>query len=91
MTNISNFIVPAFVLFIIIYGVKKKVNIYDSFLVGAKEGLVTTFRIAPTVIGMVFAINLFLSSHFLEYIFSFFINSAVFFIPSSSAIGFNLP
>ena len=57
MTNISNFIVPAFVLFIIIYGVKKKVNIYDSFLVGAKEGLVTTFRIAPAVIGMVFAIN----------------------------------
>ena len=72
MTNISNFIVPAFVLFIIVYGVKKKVNIYDSFLVGAKEGLVTTFRIAPAVIGMVFAINLFLSSHFLEFIFSFF-------------------
>ena len=72
MTNISNFIVPAFVLFIIIYSVKKKVNIYDSFLVGVKEGLVTTFRIAPAVIGMVFAINLFLSSHFLEYVFSFF-------------------
>lgn len=68
----SNYIVPVFVLFIILYGFKKKVNIYDSFLVGAKDGLITTFRIAPAVIAMVFATNLFLNSHFLEYIFSYF-------------------
>lgn len=68
----SNYIVPIFVLFIILYGFKKKVNIYDSFLVGAKDGLITTFRIAPAVIAMVFATNLFLNSHFLEFIFSYF-------------------
>ena len=61
--NVSNFIVPIFVLFIILYGFKKKVNIYDSFLVGAKDGLITVFRIAPAVIAMVFATNLFLNSH----------------------------
>lgn len=72
MNEISKFIVPIFVLTIIFYGFKKKVNIYDSFLVGAKEGLVTTFHIAPAVIAMVFATNLFLNSHFLEYAFSFF-------------------
>lgn len=70
--NVSNFIVPIFVLFIILYGFKKKVNIYDSFLVGAKDGLITVFRIAPAVIAMVFATNLFLNSHFLEFIFSYF-------------------
>lgn len=72
MNQASNYIVPLFVLFIIIYGISKKVNIYDSFLVGAKDGLVTTFKIAPAVIGMVFATNLFLSSHFLEFVFSYF-------------------
>jgi len=71
MVNISNYIVPIFVLFIILYAFKKKVNIYESFLVGAKEGLMTTFHIAPAVIAMVFATNLFLNSHFLEFIFSF--------------------
>ncbi len=70
--NVSNFIVPIFVLFILIYGFKKKVNIYDSFLVGAKDGLLTIFRIAPAVIAMVFATNIFLNSHFLEFIFSYF-------------------
>ncbi len=68
----SNYIVPIFVLFIILYGFKKKVNIYDSFLVGAKDGLLTTFRIAPAVIAMVFATNIFLNSHFLEFVFSYF-------------------
>ena len=70
--KVSNFIVPIFVLFIILYGFKKKVNIYDSFLVGAKDGLITVFRIAPAVIAMVFATNLFLNSHFLEFVFSYF-------------------
>ena len=70
--NVSNFIVPIFVLFIILYGFKKNVNIYDSFLVGAKDALITVFTIAPAVIAMVFATNLFLNSHFLEFVFSYF-------------------
>lgn len=72
MPNFSNFIVPIFVLGILLYAFKKKVNIYDSFLVGAKDGLVTTFKIAPAVIAMVFATNIFLNSHFLDFIFSYF-------------------
>lgn len=71
MNQISNFIVPLFVLLILIYAIIKKVNVYDSFLVGAKDGLVTTFHIAPAVIAMVFATNLFLNSHVLEFLFSF--------------------
>ena len=70
--NFSTYIVPIFVLFIIFYGFKKKVNIYDSFLVGAKNGIITIFNIAPAVIAMVFATNLFLNSHFSEFVFSYF-------------------
>ena len=72
MSNISKLIIPFFVLFIIVYGLRKKVMIYDTFLEGAKEGLITAFNIFPSVIAMVFAINLFLNSHLLETIFSIF-------------------
>ncbi len=71
MNQISNYIVPIFVLFILLYALKHKTKIYDSFLVGAKDGIITTFHIAPAVIAMVFATNLFLNSHFLEFVFSF--------------------
>ncbi len=71
MREFSTYIVPTFVLVILIYAIKKKINIYDAFLQGAKDGILTTFHIAPAVIAMVFAINLFLNSHFLEFIFAF--------------------
>ncbi len=71
MNVISNIILPIFVLLIIGYGVKKKVNIYDSFLVGAKDGLITVFNIVPAIVGMVFAINLFLNSNFVEFLLGF--------------------
>ena len=71
MNIISKLMIPLFVLFVIVYGLKKKVLIYESFLEGAKEGLITAFNIFPSVIAMVFAINIFLNSGFLEYIFKF--------------------
>jgi len=66
LNTLSIIIIPLFVFFIIFYGVGKKVNVYDTFLVGAKEGLIMVFHIAPTIIAMVFAVNLFLDSKFLE-------------------------
>lgn len=71
MSILSKLMIPLFVVSVIIYGLKKKVAIYDSFLDGAKEGLITAFNIFPSVIAMVFAINIFLNSHILEYIFQF--------------------
>lgn len=72
MSTISKFIIPLFVLFVIFYGFKKRVLIYDTFLEGAKEGLVTAFHIFPSVVAMVFAINIFLNSGILETIFHVF-------------------
>ena len=71
MNTLSKIIIPLFVLLIIFYGVKKKVNVYDCFLEGAKEGLIMVFHIAPTIVAMVFAVNIFLDSHFLEGILGF--------------------
>ena len=71
MSYISIIIIPIFVLGIILYGFKKKVNLYDTFLDGAKEGLITTFNIFPAVLAMVFAINIFLDSNVLTFLLSF--------------------
>lgn len=71
MNLLSKIIIPLFVLLIIFFGVKKKVNVYDSFLSGAKEGLVMVFHITPTIIAMVFAVNIFLDSKFLEGVLGF--------------------
>lgn len=68
MEIISKIILPLFIIIIVFYGVKKKVNVYDAFLEGAKEGLMTTFSIFPAVIAMIFAINIFLDSNFLEFV-----------------------
>ena len=69
MSTLSKLIIPLFVLFVIFYGFKKKVTIYDTFLEGAKEGLITVFHIFPAILAMVFAINIFLNSQILETIF----------------------
>lgn len=69
MNTISKLIIPLFVLIVIFYAFRKKVMIYDTFLEGAKEGLITVFHIFPSILAMVFAINIFLNSHLLETIF----------------------
>lgn len=71
MNNISNYLVPLVVVFIIVYAFFNKINVYESFLNGAKEGISIMFQIAPTIIGMVFAIELIIKSSFLDYVFSF--------------------
>ena len=69
---ISVYILPLFVLLIILYALIKKINIYDTFLEGIKEGIKLSLNIIPAILAMVFAINIFLNSNFLFSIFSIF-------------------
>ena len=62
MNILSKVIIPLAVLFIIYNGLKNKVDIYNSFLSGAKDGLGLVFNIFPAILAMVFAINIFLNS-----------------------------
>ena len=68
MNLLSKIIIPLFVVGIILFGARKKVDVYNSFLVGAKEGLITSFNIFPAIIGMVFAINIFLNSGVIDFV-----------------------
>lgn len=72
MNTFSKLVIPLFVVFVIFYGFIKKVNLYDSFLEGAKDGLSISFSIFPNVMAMVFAINIFLDSNFVYEVLSIF-------------------
>ena len=56
------FVMPAFACFVVIFGLFKRVPVFDIFLKGAKEGFMLLYNIAPTVMGLVFAIDLLKSS-----------------------------
>ncbi|HHT98396.1 MAG TPA: spore maturation protein [Clostridiales bacterium] len=68
---ISNFIMPFVVLFIISYGLYKKVNIYDEFIKGATEGFKVVLNIAPTLIGLMLAVGVLRVSGALDILSSF--------------------
>lgn len=69
MTTISLLLLPFLILGIIFYGMYKKIDIYSSFIKGAKEGIGSAVNIFPFLVSMVFAVNLFLHSGILDYIF----------------------
>jgi spore maturation protein B len=51
--------IPALILLIVIYGVIKKVKIYEAFVEGAKEGFNVGLRIIPYLVAMLVAIGIF--------------------------------
>ncbi|MGL5694027.1 MAG: spore maturation protein [Peptostreptococcaceae bacterium] len=69
----SNLIIPLVVLYIVIYGKMHKVDIYESFVKGAIDGLKTAWSILPYIIGIFLAIGIFKSGkgiEILEWIFA---------------------
>ena len=71
MTVISNLFIPIIVLVVIIYGVFRKINVYDSFINGAKEGLPMTISMFFSLLAMIFGVNIFLNSGIIDYFFDF--------------------
>lgn len=68
---VSKLLLPLIVLFIVVYGIIKKVNVYDVFIEGAKESFEMFVSLFPPMLGMILAINLFIKSNCLNYFLSF--------------------
>lgn len=64
----ADFIVPFMILSIVIYGISMKVDVYDTFIRGAKNGFYTVIKIMPTLIGLMVAVGILRASGFLDYI-----------------------
>lgn len=56
------FVMPVFAGFVVVFGLVKRVPVFDVFLKGAKEGIMLLYNIAPTIMGLVFAVDLLRSS-----------------------------
>lgn len=59
-------VVPIYIIIILLFGYFKKVNCFDEFLEGSKKGLISAYKLFPTIIGIVFAVNIFTSSGIIE-------------------------
>lgn len=62
INKISNLIIPLIVLLVIIYGIRKKVNVYDTFIEGAKESFDMVINLFPTFLAMILGINIIINS-----------------------------
>ena len=65
---ISDFIVPFLILAIVVYGVLMGVNVYDTYIKGAKGGFLTVIKIMPTLIGLMVAVGILRASGFLDFL-----------------------
>ncbi len=63
---ISDLLIPLTFLIIILFGYAKKVDIYDTFIDGAKDGIQTVFQIMPTLIGLMMAVSVLRASGALD-------------------------
>lgn len=67
LLNLSNIIIPVLIFYIIMYGLLNKVNIYEEFVSGAKDGLRIVGKILPTLIGLMMAVGILRASGFLSF------------------------
>ena len=73
LNKLSFYIVPILITIIIGFGLIKKVDIFNAFILGAKEGLYSTFSIVPSLVGLITAVTMLNASGFLD-VFSSFAN-----------------
>jgi spore maturation protein B len=58
MDWLSKAAIPLLIVIILVLGAWKKVPVFDTFLEGAKEGLSTTLRILPVLVGIMLGIEI---------------------------------
>jgi spore maturation protein B len=59
---LSSLLIPFFILFAVTYGFIKKVNVYNSFVSGAKDGIDVVVRIFPYILAIFIAVKSFQAS-----------------------------
>lgn len=66
MRIISIFAVPVMIVGIVAFGMLKRINVYDSFVEGAKTGAENMLQIVAPLVGLMVAISMFRASGALE-------------------------
>lgn len=61
-TSVANILLMVIIIGFILAGIRKKVNVYDAFVEGAKDGFTTAVRIIPYLVAILVAIGVFRAS-----------------------------
>ena len=64
-------IIPLIIVFIVVYGIIKKVKVYEVFVEGAKDGIKICVKIFPSLLAILIGIRIFRDSKMLEYLINF--------------------
>ena len=67
-TTTANVLLFVIIIGFLLAGVRKKINVYDAFVEGAKEGFSTAVRIIPYLVAILVAIGVFRTSGCMDYI-----------------------
>ena len=62
----TDFIIPAVLSVILLFGAVKKVNVFDAFVEGARDGVTTAVKILPALVALMTAVGMFRASGALE-------------------------
>lgn len=62
LSRLSAAVLPLFLLIVLSYGQWRKVKLYDAFVNGARDGLMTALRLTPYLIAIFAAVGLFRDS-----------------------------
>ncbi len=60
--NFANVLLMLIVMTFLVAGIRKRLNVYDAFIEGAKEGFLTAVRIIPYLVAMLVGIGVFRAS-----------------------------
>ena len=61
-TSVANILLMLIIVVFILAGMRKKVNVYDAFIEGAREGFATAVRIIPYLVAILVGIGVFRAS-----------------------------
>lgn len=67
-TTLANVFLFVIIVGFILAGVRKRINVYDAFVEGAKEGFTTAVRIIPYLVAILVAIGVFRASGCMDYV-----------------------
>ena len=67
-TTVANVLLFVIIIGFIFAGVRRKVNVYDAFIEGAKDGFTTAVRIIPYLVAILVGIGVFRASGAMDYL-----------------------
>lgn len=68
MILLSDLMIPLVLVYILFHGYSKKIDVYEAFTEGAKDGFKIVFKIMPTLIGLMVAVGILRASGILDII-----------------------